>query len=204
MTTVGVPRARSDGADARAHQGRLPGAGRADEREQRRTAEHVQAGLDVALAPEETVGVVDVEGLQALVGACAPGGSGRPTGQQRRVLPQDRLLKGDDVGSGVDPEPGGQDAPQLVQGPQRLALLSRLVLRVGLQHPAVLTQRGRPHQRLDLGEHLGVTSRAQHRLHPQLLGLEPKLVRPTRLADRRLPLLEVGEGVAVPEAPALR
>jgi hypothetical protein len=58
--------------------------------------------------------------------------------EQTGVLAQDRLLQGDELRPRVHPQFGDQHPPQLTQRPQRLALLTRLVLGERQQLPTRL------------------------------------------------------------------
>ena len=200
----GRPPGAEPGGDSGPEQRRLARPRRTDEGEQRRTPQHVQAGVDVGLPPEVAVGVLDVERLQPLVGAGRAGGDQRALGQQGGVLLEDRELHGRRVRAGLDTEPGPQHRLELVERAEGLPLVAGLVLGVGLEHPAALAQRCRAHHRLDLGQHLAVPADTQEGLHPQLLGLQAELAEPAGLVRCRGPLLQLLEGGALPQRECLR
>ena len=158
--------------------------------------------LDVAVAAEEPLGVVDVVRLEPLPGAL---GRSRPglRDEEAGVLLQDRLLEGQHLRRRVDPELPGQDGAQLAQGAQRLALGAGLVLREDEELPAALAQRRGAHQRVRLGHHLTGAPAAQHRVDMHLLRLEAKLVEAPGRSAGGWPVGEVGERGAPPLAQCL-
>ena len=89
------------------------------------------------------------------------------------------------------------------EGPQRLHLTPRLVLRLRQQRPTAFAQgRGLDHRRR-LRQHLGVMTRRQRGLDRQVLQLEAHLLQAMGLGHTWLPRLELGQGTTTPQLQGL-
>ena len=166
-------------------------------------AEPAQARFELGGAAEEGVRVVDLVGQQTEIGA-----GGRRLGEclapdQGRVLGQDRLLERHQLGPGVQAELRGEYAAHPAQRGQCLRLPAGLVLGQREQAPAVLAQRLRPDQRLEVGEDGLVLPGPDRRLESQLLGVEPQLLETLGLDPAEVPFQDVEEGPAAPEVERL-
>ena len=117
-TAVALQRGSHPGS----HQRRLAAARGSDHREHADRRQPAETRLDLAVAPEEAVGVVDVVGHQAQVGAGRARLRQRRRGDQRRVLAQDRLFQarpgpGPDRGRARRRAPGGPGAGSATRHP---------------------------------------------------------------------------------------
>ena len=158
----------------------------------------------LGLAAEERLGVLLAVRRQAGVRRDAlPRRRRRLLDREVGVLTQDRLLQGDQVGSGVESQLLLKHDPDPAEGPQRLHLPPRLVLRLREQRPPPFAQgRGLDH-RGRLGQHLGVMARGQRGLDRDLLQLQPHLLQTMRLRHTRLPRLELAQRSTTPQLQGL-
>jgi hypothetical protein len=184
---------------ARSHERRLAASRRPDHCHRTDRGEPAQTGRHVLVPPEEAVSVTDVIGDQAEV-RTDRAGLGRSGGcGQRRILPQDRLLEVDEVGSRIQSQFNRQHGPGPVQGPQRIGLAARVVLRLREQGPAPFAQRRLRHLSLGGSQHLMMPTGAEGGVQAELLGLEPQLVEPDGLDPARFPSVEVDQRPSPPQ-----
>lgn len=131
------------GRDPGAGQRGLAGSGGPDHGEEPGPSQPLQALVDLLVAPEEVLRIVDVVGGQA-----GPRAAGcREVGcrhLQVRVLLEHGLLQLDQLCPRVQPQLIGEDGSCATQGGQRLGLPAGLVLGPRQQRPAVLPQRFLP------------------------------------------------------------
>ena len=155
-TAVALQRGRHAGS----HQRRLAAARWADHGEHADRGQPIQTGLDLDVAPEEAVGVIDAVGHEPQVRADGAGLGERRRDDQRRILAQDRLLQGDQVRTGLDSQLGAEHGAGLVQAAQRVGLPAGLILGQRQQRPAAFPQRRLGDAGLGLGQHLPVLAGA--------------------------------------------
>ena len=191
------------GDEAGAHQGGLPGPGRAEDGEDAFGLEAFGAGADVAVAAEERFGVVDVVGHQAEVGAGVAGPLPDVFGVEGGVLAKDGLLERLQAGAGVDAELVDEAAADPGDGGQRFSLAAGTVLGEREELPPAFPQRCRLGEGLGLGENFAVVAGGDGRLEPPFLGVEAELGEAVGFEAAGLPLLELGERTAAPQGEGL-
>ena len=182
------------GHDAGPRQRRLAPPGRTDDGQHPCARQPADARRDVVLPPEELLGVADVVREQALVRAdrrrSAGDGSAR---SQRRVVLQHRPFDRHEGRARIDAQLLAEQPPGPVDGPQRVGLAFRAVVRLRQQHPALLPQRLPAGQRRGQRRRFVDPTLAQQRLGQPLLGPPAQLQEPRRLVPARAPTVQLGE-----------
>ncbi len=163
----------------------------------------LQAGGQLLLAAEVEVGVADVVREEARPRTGRAGLGHRVGRRQRAVLAQDRLLQGEELRSRIESQLTDEDGARLVDRPQGLALLPRLVLGQGEELPAALPGGGLLDASPGGGHHVSMETGTERGVDVLLLGPQAELRQALRLDPPGVPVLQLAERRAPPQGQCL-
>ena len=195
----GVTTRPERGHETGQHQRGLPAPGRPGDGEERRPGEPRQRGLDVGVAPEELLGIVRAERLQAAIRAVRTHEQVLRWRVERGILVQDRRLERHEFCAGLDAELVGQPLPRAPQCGEGVGLTAAPVERRDEDRPPPFPKGIGSDEALSVRDDGPVLAGLEPCSLQVLLGGLPDLPESLRFRNRRRPLTEVRVRHPAPE-----